>query len=160
MTDEQIPRSLCGTYRLVSSKRKILATGEIVDTYGKSPTGYIMYGADGRMLALIVFDNRVKPESIASISPDQRALLFGSMLAYGGTYELKGDRVEHHLDISWNEVWTGTTLVRYVKRDGDRLVLTTHPGPFSSDGEMSEIMLVWEKLHANQGGIDDHVQTS
>ena len=41
---------LDGTYKLVSSTRKLLDTGEVVDTYGKHPTGYVNYGKDGRFL--------------------------------------------------------------------------------------------------------------
>ena len=32
-----------GTYRLVSSTRKLLESGQVVDTFGKHPTGYINY---------------------------------------------------------------------------------------------------------------------
>jgi Lipocalin-like domain len=45
---------LGGTYRLVSSTRKLLETGQVVDTFGKHPSGYINYGKDGRFLVLIV----------------------------------------------------------------------------------------------------------
>ncbi len=45
-----------------------------------------------------------------------------------------------------NEAWTGTTQVRSVRRDGNRLVYTTPPFPFFTDGAMSLGTLVWEKL--------------
>ena len=49
--DDELP----GTYRLISSTRKILDTGEEVkDTYGKHPSGSVMYGKDGRFLVLVV----------------------------------------------------------------------------------------------------------
>jgi hypothetical protein len=36
---------------------KILDTGEEVkDTYGKHPSGSVMYGKDGRFLVLVVYD--------------------------------------------------------------------------------------------------------
>ena len=41
---------LVGTYKLISSTRKILDTGEVTDTDGKDPKGFIMYGKDGRMM--------------------------------------------------------------------------------------------------------------
>ena len=68
------------------------------------------------------------------------------MLAYGGTYKFDGNKVEHHIDISWNEVWTGTTVIRDLKKEGDKLVYTSRAAPFSSDGKMSVVTLVWEKV--------------
>ena len=55
-------------------------------------------------------------------------------------------RVEHHIDISWNEVWTGTTVVREITKQGDKLMYTSPPAPFAGDGKMSEVTLVWEKV--------------
>ncbi len=137
--------SLIGTYRLISSQRVILDTGEKEDSYGKNPQGFITYGADGRMMVIIVRSDRVKPAGV-DIPDQQRAELHRSMAAYGGTYKLVDDRVEHQIDISWNEVWTGTTVVRDIKRDGERLILTTKPAPFNRDGKMSVNTLVWEKV--------------
>jgi len=61
------------------------------------------------------------------------------MTAYGRTYKFDGKRVEHKIDISWNEVFTGTTLVREITRDGD-------PARFSGDRRMSANTLFWEKV--------------
>jgi hypothetical protein len=137
---------LTGTYKLISSQRKIVATGEVLDTWGANPKGFISYGKDGRVLVLIVTDNRPKPESIERITDQDRAKLFRTMTAYGGKYEFDGKTVQHHIDISWNEVWTGTTVVRELKREGDKLVYSSPAAPFSSDGRMSEVTLIWEKV--------------
>ena len=40
----------------------------------------------------------------------------------------------------------GSTEIREVKIDGDRLIYKTKPQPFSGDGKLSVITLVWEKL--------------
>jgi hypothetical protein len=133
-----------GTYKLISSTRTLLDTGQ-VETFAQEQ-GFITYGKDGRMLVLIVRGNRPKPESIAKMTDQQRADLFRSMTAYGGTYKFDGKTMEHHIDISWNEVWTGTTQFRDVKKEGDRLIYTTRPAPFVSDGKMSVVTLVWEKV--------------
>jgi hypothetical protein len=137
---------LAGTYKLVSSTRKILDTGEVLNTYGQHPTGYIMYGKDGRMLALIVRDDRPKPAGIEKATPEQQAALFRSMLAYGGTYKFDGKSIEHHIDISWNELWTGTTQIRDIRKEGDKLIYTTRSAPFSGDGKVSVVTLIWEKI--------------
>ena len=137
---------LVGTYRLVSDTRKVLDTGEVFDTFGKHPAGYIMYGKEGRMLVLVLKDDRPRPTSIEKATPEQQAALFRSMLAYGGTYKFDGTRIEHHIDISWNELWTGTTVIRDVRKEGDKIIYTTHPAPLSGDGKMSVTTLIWEKV--------------
>jgi hypothetical protein len=139
--------SIVGTYRLISSQRLIVDTGEKEDSYGKGPTGFITYGSDGRMMVIITFSNRSKPESLDKLTDQQRADLFRTMLAYAGTYKFSGTQIEHHIDASWNEIWTGTTQVRDIKKDGGRLVFTTKPAPFPRDGKMSINTLIWEKVN-------------
>ena len=140
----QVEDEFYGTYTLISSTRKILDTGQ-VETFTRE-RGFITYGKDGRMLVLIVRDDRPKAESLAKMTDQQRADLYRSMTAYGGTYKFDGKTMEHHIDISWNEVWTGTTQVRDVKKEGSRLIYTTRPAPFARDGKMSVVTLVWEKV--------------
>ena len=82
---------LVGSYRLVSSTRKVLDTGEVSDTFGKQPSGFIIYTPNGRMLVLIVSDNdRPAPDSGVAPTDEQAAKLFRTMQAYGGTYEFDG----------------------------------------------------------------------
>ena len=135
---------LAGTYKLISSTRTLLDTGQ-VETFAQEQ-GFITYDKDGRMLVLIVRGDRPKPDGIEKITDQQRADLFRSVIAYGGTYRFDGKTMEHHIDISWNEVWTGTTQFRDVKKDGNRLIYTTRPAPNSRDGRMGITTLVWEKV--------------
>jgi hypothetical protein len=137
--------SLPGTYKLISSTRIIVETGEIKDAFGKDPNGYIMYGMDGRMLVLITSAGRPKP-SIADMTDQDRAVQYRTLNAYGGTYTFHDDWIEHHIDIATNESRVGTNEVRDVKRDGDRLIYTTKPQPFPGDGKISVITLVWERV--------------
>jgi len=136
---------LVGTYKLISDTRKNLDTGEVSYTFGEHPVGYIMYGKEGRMLVIVLNGDRPKPASFEKATPEQQAALFSSMLAYGGTYEFDGTKIEHHIDISWNEMRTGTTTIRYVRREGDKLIYTTAPVPFSDDVK-SVTTLIWEKV--------------
>jgi hypothetical protein len=139
-----VDNDLSGTYKLISEQRKIVDTGELVAI--PNPLGYITYGKEGRMLVLIVRRPRPLPEGSDKITDHQRAELHRTMVAYGGTYKFDGINVEHHIDIAWNEVYAGTTQVRSVIRDGDRVTLTTPPFPFHTDGKMSINTLVWEKV--------------
>jgi Lipocalin-like domain len=140
--DEQ----LYGTWRLVSFTRTVLATGETMDAFGKSPHGFINYGRDGRMLVLIVSDKRPKVADLAKMTDQERVELFKSTIAYGGTYTYDGKAVTHHVDISWNENWTGTHVVRQVKFDGNRLALSAAPAPSPEDGRLVTAVLTWERI--------------
>jgi Lipocalin-like domain len=135
---------LAGTYQLVSSSTRHLDTGEAVPD--DNAKGFIMYGADGRMLVLITYGDRPKAESSAKLTDEQRAGLFRTMLAYGGRYEFDGKTVKHHVDICADEVRCGTTVIRDVAVEGDRLTYTTTPQPGPIDGRMIVITLVWQKL--------------
>jgi hypothetical protein len=123
-----------GTWKLVSSKRTNTVTGASTDTFGSNPLGYIMYSKDGRMMVLMTRGDRPKPNSIDKITDEQRHRLFSSMLAYSGTYKFDEKVIEHHIDPSWNEVWSGTTHVtilppRNSADPSERLLLSgkTHP---------------------------------
>jgi hypothetical protein len=135
---------VAGTYRLVSSSTKFLDTGEVVTD--PNPKGFITYSADGRMLVLITYSGRPKPESTAKMTDEQRVGLFRTLLAYGGTFTFDGKQMEHHVDICWDEVRCGTTVIRDVVREGDRLTYTTRPQPSPRNGRMSVATLVWQKL--------------
>lgn len=137
---------LYGTWRLVTFTRTVLATGETTDIYGKSPRGFINYGRDGRMLVLIISDKRPKPPDLAKMTDQERVELFKTTIAYGGTYTYDGKTVTHHVDISWNENWTDTDVVREVKFDGNKLMLRTRPAPASQDGKVVTSVLTWERV--------------
>jgi Lipocalin-like domain len=135
---------LYGTYRLISTTAKTLETGQ--EEKYTDESGYITYGRDGRMFVLLVRGKRPKPESLEKMTDQQRVELFRTVTAYSGTYTFDGKTVEHHVDISWNEVFTGMTLRREVRFDGDRVILTTPPSPRSSDGKMGVRTLIFEKV--------------
>jgi Lipocalin-like domain len=135
---------LAGSYRLISSSTKHLDTGEDVPDEGAK--GSIMYGADGRMLVLITYGDRPRAESAAKLTDHQRVQLFRTMLSYGGSYEFDGKTVTHHVDICSDEIRCGTTFIRDVTVDGDRVIYTTRPQASPIDGKMIVITLVWQKL--------------
>jgi hypothetical protein len=139
-------QQLYGTWRLVSFTQTVLATGETRDIFGKSPHGFVNYGRDGRVLLLIVGDKRPKPPDLAKMTDQERADLFKTTIAYGGTYTFDGKTVKTRVDISFNENWTGTEQVRHVKFEGKRLILSTIPAPASQDGKVIMAVLTWERI--------------
>ena len=144
MTDDDTRKRLIGTWRLISTVTEDLATGEKSESWGPKPSGYINYGPDGRMIVINTGSDRKKP----GLSPtDAEALaLFRSMLAYAGTYTIDGNVVTHHVDISWNEAWTGTKQIRIAAFNGNRVRLATEPTPDPLTGRMSVRTITWEKM--------------
>jgi hypothetical protein len=125
--------------------REVTATGEKINEFGEHPNGYLSYSADGRMYSMATSDNRLKPRD-QNPADEERVKLHQTMYAYAGTYTLEGDKVVHHVDISWNQAWTGTDLVRYYKLDGNILTIATAPNKSLIDGREGRGVLVWEKV--------------
>jgi hypothetical protein len=57
-------KDLLGTWTVLSWKKEIIATGQIVDAHGPDPVGYITYGSDGRMHVIVVRRDRLGPETL------------------------------------------------------------------------------------------------
>jgi hypothetical protein len=145
-TQAQTTNQLAGTYRLISYQRTIVATGETEDIFGKAPQGYITYGRDGRMMVLLVADGRPKPKDAETMTDRERLDLFKTMPAYSGTYDFDGKIVKHHIDVSWNQIWSGTHQLRHVRFDGRKVIITNDAHPHSLDGKMSVAVLTFEKV--------------
>jgi hypothetical protein len=137
---------LYGTWRLVSDVRQDVETGAKTDNFGKHPQGFLTYGRDGRMNVIEVAEQRPKPTDLAKLTDVDRAALFKTLLAYSGTFSFDGKVVTHHVDISWNNNWTGTNQIRNVRLEGPRLYITTNPQPSAIDGKLSVGILTWEKV--------------
>jgi hypothetical protein len=115
---------LLGTWRMLSWKRRLIASGEESDALGAEPLGYVNYAPDGRVMVFVLRGGRHRPDSNPPCAAEKLAL-FDSMFAYVGTYAVYEDRVVHTLDGSWNELWTGTTQTRFLSFEGEKLIYTT-----------------------------------
>jgi hypothetical protein len=134
---------LLGTWKLKSYVVTTAAGGRSTP-YGENPTGYISYSVDGRMQVIGVADCRVVPAGPGP-SASERVALHDTMFAYAGRYSVEAGRVTHHVDISWNEIWTGTDQVRLFEVDGNTLTLTTRFRDPNSGAE-AHYAVVWEKV--------------
>jgi hypothetical protein len=136
---------LLGTWKLKSFVREVAATGERYNERGEHPNGYLGYTADGRMYAIMTWDNRANPHDVVATN-EERIKLYGTMISYAGTYTVDAEKVIHHVDISWNQAWTGTDQVRFYKLEGNTLTITSAPALNPTDGRQGRSILVWEKL--------------
>ena len=145
MTPAGAHEQLYGTWRLVSWKRELLDSGETVEAFGKAPRGFLNYGRDGRVFFIMAKENRTKPASLASLTDQDRVELYNSMVAYAGTFAFDGETATHNVEISLNEVWTGTAQIRHLAFEGHRLIMRTDPQP-GFDGKRVVGVFTWEKL--------------
>jgi hypothetical protein len=151
MDQQQAAHRLLGTWKLVSVIRKEVPTGARVDLLGPDPKGFLNYNADGRMMVMIaVRSDRKKPAGNVPTATEADAL-FRSMNSYAGTYTVTENEVTHHVDISFNESWTGTKQTHFYKLENSRLTLSTSASPDPYDGKMSVRSLIWEKLKEAPG---------
>ena len=144
-TTRSAENPLVGTWKLKSYVREVAATGERYNERGEHPNGYLSYSADGCMYAIITWENRITPHDVVP-TDEERIKLFSTMISYAGTYTFDAEKVVHHVDISWNQNWTGTDQVRFYKLDGNTLTITSALSRNFTDGREGRSILVWEKL--------------
>lgn len=82
---------------------------------------------------------------LTQLTDTDRAELYNTIVAYGGTFTFDGQRAIHNVDIAWNEVWSDTAQVGNLVMDGQHLVMSTNPQA-GIDGRRSIGVFVWERL--------------
>ena len=145
MSNDSTRQHHLGTWKLIAAVREEIASGAKTEFLGPNPVGYIIYGADGRMLVLTVGSGRRKPAGPKATSAEVEAL-FRSMTSYGDTYSIDGNEVTHHVGVSCNQSWTGTDQKRVAHFEGNRVYLSTPPSVDPITGTMSVRTMTWEKL--------------
>ncbi len=136
---------IIGTWKLQSYVREVIATGHRFNQFGEAPDGYLGYAPDGRMYAIFARGDRLPPRDVVP-TDEEGVQLLGSMVAYAGTYTLGENSVVHHIDISWNQGWTGTDQTRFFELNGDMLTITTAPYRSYYDGQEGRSILVWKRV--------------
>ena len=136
---------LLGSWRMTSWMTRDVATGERQEALGRHPQGTVVYTPE-RVTFLILRNNRQRPERLPP-SDKEKIALFDSMFAYSGRYTVETNRVVHHVDMSWNEAWSGTDQVRFCNVDEHTLTYTSAPAPNPFDGRevVHEVTYVREK---------------
>jgi Lipocalin-like domain len=87
---------------------------------GSKSCGAVVYTPE-RVTFLILKNHRKPPERLPP-SDEEKIALYDTMFAYSGSYTVESDQVIHHVDMSWNEAWSGTEQVRYCTVDDHSLI--------------------------------------
>ncbi|NEO91513.1 MAG: lipocalin-like domain-containing protein [Moorea sp. SIO3G5] len=151
-----------GTWKLIYWESKT-PKGKIYHPFGKNTIGYITYTEYQHMSATIMKENRpnieIPPEELIKarqVLLKPWLLINGwkyikgifrylqastNYISYSGKYEIKGNKVVHHVEVSLIPDWTGTDLERTFEFSSDsRLVLST------PDQDGNHHYLTWERI--------------
>jgi Lipocalin-like domain len=88
-------------------------------------------------------DGRAAPHD-STPTDEERVELYDTMFAYAGTYSFDARSVTHHVDISWNEAWTGTDQVRFYEIQRDTLNITSRA--IDPTQREAQYILIWERI--------------
>jgi hypothetical protein len=118
---EDAATQLVGTWKLVSWLTKFDG-GDAVEPYGPNAKGRLVLTPDKRWIIVLTGANRRPAESA-----EEKAALLDSMLAYSGVYTVDADKITTHVEMSSNEILTGTNenQTRFFRIEGDKLILRT-----------------------------------
>jgi len=109
-----------GIWKLVSYQVEVQATGEIGPAMGQNPTGYVLFTPEKRVMFVLTGEGR-KPAK----TPEGRAKLLNTLVAYTGMYRIEGDKWITKVDVAWNPEWLGTEQTRSFTIDSDILKVVT-----------------------------------
>lgn len=132
---------IVGSWRILSYELEFQDSRDRRLTLGAHPNGYLVFGADGRMMAYLEGDGRKTPRT-----DEERAAAYRALIAYTGKYRVQGDKWTTKVDGAWNVEWTGTDQERSFTLDGDRLTVLAqwNRNPFY-DGRMTRGHLTFER---------------
>lgn len=126
---------LIGSWTLLAAYLE-LPGGERSNYLGPDPKGRIILDPSGHMVALLMARER----------SGDRAELFGSMLAYTGTYTADDASFVTTVDAAWHPAWEGSEQRRHYVIAGDRLTIHTPPGPHPDHpGQEVSAVLEWRR---------------
>jgi hypothetical protein len=116
---EDTARQLTGSWKLNSWTIRVIG-GEAAEPFGPNPKGRALFTPDGFSAFMIA-----RPDRKPATSDADSAALLKSLMVYTGKFTVDGDKLTTNVDLSWNEILTGTAQVRFFKLEGDRLSIRT-----------------------------------
>jgi hypothetical protein len=146
---------LVGTWRLISWENRTV-DGDVSHPLGEEASGYIAYNDDGYMFVAIMRPARTHfvAGDLLSATTVEKARAAEGYVSYCGRYELQGDIVIHHVELSLFPNWVGVDQERLVDTSADRLTLSTRP--LLLDGRQQTAHLVWERVRASALSHEAH----
>lgn len=134
-----------GTWRLMSLEMR-KPDGQASYPLGRDAVGYITYTEDGYMSVALMSAGRSKfaAGDIRRGTVEEKVAAAETYVSYCGRYEIRNDRIIHHIAVSFFPNWVGGRQERHFKFDGNRLALSS--SPFLADGIQQTVHLLWERV--------------
>jgi hypothetical protein len=141
---------LVGTWRLLSCELRT-ADGGVTYPWGPDAIGYLIYTPDGHMAYQVAVADRAKFASsdLYAGTVEEKLAAAETFQSYCGTYELQGNKVVHHVEVSSFPNWVGGDQVRFVELTGDHLSLSS--APFVVGGLPQTAHLSWRRARHHHG---------
>ncbi|GHO87336.1 lipocalin-like domain-containing protein [Dictyobacter formicarum] len=139
------PADLIGTWKLVSVELRY-SDGDVRYPWGTHAKGHLLYSAEGYMSAVIASAERplFATEDVLTGSVEEQAQAARSYVSYGGPYELHGNEVTHHVEVSLFPNWVGQAQLRYIEAlDNKQLILRS--APILANGKQATGYLIWRR---------------
>ena len=138
---EQMPAFL-GAWDLVTFEH-VLRSGEATRPFGDSPSGLLVYQADGYMSAQVSTGNpvRLANDDAMLASDEEVSVAWRNYFGYWGVFTVRADEgvVVHRVEGSSFANWIGTEQVRQFRFEGtDRLIL-------EAESPSGRYVLAWER---------------
>lgn len=136
------PAAVVGAWRLESFDIEESAAAR-KPRFGPDPVGYLLYTASGRVSAVLSGIHRptLGAPSGHATSETHCVESVADFLAYAGKYEIRGNHVFHHVEVSVFTNLVGVTLERQFDLDGDTLTIRTLPPEIWGSANV----LVWKR---------------
>jgi len=107
---------LTGSWKLIDWTVE-MEGDRVVKPFRGRATGVLTYTDEGRMVASLMKTDRepIGTRSFAEAKALERASAAAGYLSYAGTFEIIGDEVHHHVDLSLFPDWVGGTQIRHIE---------------------------------------------
>jgi len=137
-------QQLVGTWKLCSFELRTHG-GQTSFPFGRKASGLLIYSSDGYMSATLIAEERqlFRSMDIRLASIEEQAHAAATCLSYCGRYEMRADRVIHHVTASLFPNWVGQSQERFIQFDGVLLTLSTPT--MQVQGVEQSGHLIWER---------------
>jgi hypothetical protein len=145
MSTETVQKDIVGTWRLVSFHLRTL-DGQLSYPYGCDVVGYYIFSESGYASVALMPAQRRKfvDGDIMGGSTEEKVAAAETFIGYSGQYEIQGDKLVVHPDVSFFPNWVGVDQVRIFELEGNTLTLRTLPALVR--GMQQTAHLFWERV--------------
>jgi hypothetical protein len=135
---------IVGTWSLQSFTERDVGTDALSFPMGRRPKATVIYTASGHVATIFTATGREAPAGPRA-SDAEAAQLYRTMVAFAGRYEIHGDELIYHPEISWNEAWNGTRQVRYLEISEGLLRIRSAPAASALVNTLTEMNMTWSR---------------